>query len=1044
MSGKPAAKENTSSSSFGVPSSSSSTNNAQDRSKNGGMKRKRSGWLEQPAFLDASATVSASIFGARRLPELKSLYRSFSKTKKADKRQHNAISGTTDKEDNNVVDPVTKNPRVNNNVAKQRSDQFLLSGGGKTSSRHLRRRTTNLNSRKRHRYPSGHKLSPSSSSSQTVENAIDQEEDKSSASLELNQEQQRDGETHDPPTEMKNTMARKKTRKAKRSNRSTLCAAHYDWQAFINDDQRRQQQRQDDNMEKSRILMDKETKDSLPSSAVIHSKPHQKQLQLQLQPVQWMTTHLWHAKRFHMEDLWGWKVPLVHTNRGARAILRLTTPSVAQTKQQKQQQQQQQQDPPKSWIQDVSWQSQPLVVRARQLEILVTAMQRLCPGLLDSPSHHHPNTLLCGSSIGEGVLYGIDEFPRGAIGPAMWRIVYTDEPSSPQPQPLNCKNMATGMWEFHVWMHPSIRKMVRRCLEQLVPQYTQQLECLGNLPGGMSRLSLRGAHATATVCQVLSPSSASSGSKEKSHCPLHWDWDKLFETVGASDDADHDHESYQNIMSQLPHGAMFSVQVQLNEEEAKAIDPSPSTSARTANSKDALAEYISLIQTTIGQWDPTQASETDLQYPRQMSVFHPDSSRVLLVWQRPRDPGTCPSNQAVCGWDIICSPQLGTQLWHTITSSSCKLIACPIGIVEHAHLLLECHPPLPLFPRDYVDTVQGQLYWQGTTTPLGHTDSVTRNEWHTVRRLWEGGWGRLRMPKKVSNGSATNNQKELKRLNWETLMLWNDESSAGKDDTNKDDQSDEEKPSDDASEPTDDLEEEEYHEEPSVVVVRGSFGQPFCDALAACGTMASLKTAPSSEEEVTSSQPRRRRKHRRVRPRTEMAYAMPLSKERGNQFSAMCQTLRQSLTLPAVLFCHITLPGPGTIVPGSPLFAGVHTTTVAAASGMRNIDQNNNNEPEEEEKDEPFLIGVTTAGGFSYSRGCCHGVGILGAARLLQALEQSATVSGRRGTLRFAAIAQQEPRTTQRHVQEIQLLVTLQNGPPGTEVQRSATLSLIL
>jgi hypothetical protein len=1026
---KPAANENTSSSSIGVPSSRSSTNNAQDRS-NGGMKRKRSGWLEQPAFLDASAAVSASIFGARRLPELKSLYCSFPKKQKH-KSQHNIKSGTTDKEEN-AVDPVTKNQRVDNNVISQQGkDQFLFSGGGKTSSRHLRRRTTNLNSRKRHRYPTGHKLPPPlpSSSSQAGETVVGLEGVKFGASIVLNKEQQRDEETRDPPTEMKNIMAEKKTRKAKRSNRSTLCAPHYAWQAF-SDDQR--QQHQDDNIQKSRILMDEETKDRLPSSPVIQSNEQQQQL-----PVQWMTTHLWHTKRFHMEDLWGWKVPLVHTNRGARAILRLTTPSVTQTK--LQEQQQQQLDPPKCWIQDVSWQSQPLVVRARQLENLVTAIQRFCPDMLDSPSHD-PNALLCGSSIGEGVLYGIDEFPRGAIGPAMWRILYTQEPSSPQLQPSNGKNMATGMWEFHVWMHPSIRTMVLRCIEQLVQHYPQQLECLGNLPGGMSLLSLRGAHATATVCQVLLPSSLALGSNKAQRCPFHWDWDTLFETVGASDDDDHDHESYHNIMSQLPHGAVFSVQVQLNKEEAKVMDPSRLTSTRTANNKDAVVEYISSIQTTIGQWDPAQASKISSLYPQQMSVFCPDSSRVLLVWQRPRDPGTCPPNQAVCGWDILCSPQLGTKLWHTITSSSSKLLTCPIGIVEHAHLLLECHPPLPLFPRDYVDTAQGQSYWRGTTSPIGHTDTGTRNEWHTVRRLWEGGWGRLRMPKKRSNGSATNNQKELKRLSWDSILPRNDEGSAEKVETNHDDESLDEKPSDIVSERTDDLEEEEEedHEEMSVVVVRGSFGQPFCDALAACGTMASVSPALSSEE-VESPQPRRRRKHRRVRPRTEIAYAMPLSKKQANQFSVMCRTLRYSLTLPAVLFCHITMPGPGKILPGSQLFAGVHITTVAA-SGMKTIHKNN--EPEKE-KDEPFLIGLTTAGGFSNSRGCCHGVGIVGAARLLHALEQSVNVTRRR-TMRFAAIERPEPRTTQHDRQEIQLLVTLRNGAPGTEVQRSATLSLIL
>ena len=132
----------------------------------------------KPQFLATSATVSVPTFGARRLDEVQDLW---------------------------------------DKVGGPKSDQLLPpSDSRRTSSRHLRRRATSHNPRKRHRYPS---------------------------------------DAPEPAT------VESTSRKAKR---------------------RRQ-------------LMD----GRLP-------------------------THLWYAKRFHMAKLWnGWSLPLLHTNRGCGAALRL-------------------------------------------------------------------------------------------------------------------------------------------------------------------------------------------------------------------------------------------------------------------------------------------------------------------------------------------------------------------------------------------------------------------------------------------------------------------------------------------------------------------------------------------------------------------------------------------------------------------------------------------------------------------------------------------------------------------------------------------------
>jgi len=39
----------------------------------------------------------------------------------------------------------------------------------------------------------------------------------------------------------------------------------------------------------------------------------------------WLETHIWHAKRFHMTELWGYKIPNYANDRGVRAAYRDAT-----------------------------------------------------------------------------------------------------------------------------------------------------------------------------------------------------------------------------------------------------------------------------------------------------------------------------------------------------------------------------------------------------------------------------------------------------------------------------------------------------------------------------------------------------------------------------------------------------------------------------------------------------------------------------------------------------------------------------------------------
>jgi hypothetical protein len=796
-------------------------------------KRRKLAWGDLPTFLDASASVSASIFGARRLPELKSLYQE-------QQQQASKVKATADP-----------------------PEQCFLSSGGKTSARHLRRRITSMHRRIRHRFPTGRK--PTIQSSMTREDELEG-----------------DATTATTATTTTAEKVKSTTRRARRNNRAILCSEHFGWQRTPTEEH---------------MNKDTTTANHSNNNNVIHY---------------WMTTHLWHTKRFHIDSLWGWKVPLVHNNRGARASLRLS-----QTK---------------AWVQDVSWRTQPIDVRSTSFPLLLQAMSRICPNIAQSKA------VLSGSQVGQGVVHHVDQFPNGAIGPASWRIF---------PQ-KNAAGSIKAEWVFQLLgVHPSIRSTILECLGTLSKQHAE-LTIVGQVNGGRSCLQLRGVNATETLRKVLAP--------KATDALQSWEWNWKWTTVGDDQASGSD---------TLPRGAIFSVQVDLTASTTDTGNEIPAPA--TWSNPEAAAKHVKSVQDAISNWDPSRP-----EYDEHSSLGDAiTKDTVLLIFQKPREPDhNCVANQAICGWDIICSPDLAKDIWNLLVVVN---EVFPIGIVEEAQLMLECQPPVPLFPRDYVDTEESKKYWSGTDP-----------DWKRVRQLWQGGWGRLPVDKEPAAWSP---------LSFNDLILI-PEVVATKDDTD----TDETKPD---SEPL----------EQRVVVVRGAFGQPFCDALGGCAKM-----APTPDDQSSKPKPPTRRKRRRTRHPTQLVSAMPLSNDQAQEFTETCRLLQTSLTLPAVLLCHVQVSGPGTILPGARLL-------------FRNNGDGDDKPTSLVPSSAP--LGIVTAGGFSPARGSCHGVGIVGAARLLEVLASAAV--GEEKQKRGAVIVRNLNGT-----RDIQLLVTIKDGTS----EYSGTLSL--
>jgi Ribonucleases P/MRP protein subunit POP1 len=263
---------------------------------------------------------------------------------------------------------------------------------------------------------------------------------------------------------------------------------------------------------------------------------------------------------------------------------------------------------------------------------------------------------------------------------------------------------------------------------------------------------------------------------------------------------------------------------------------------------------------------------------------------------RPRDPSQTLTNWVACGLDVFCAPALAKLLFLSLILGG----ACPIGISEEALLATECDPPLPVFPRDFPDTAEGMAYWYKPSF-----------QWYCIRSHWEGGEGRI----SIANDGLTCPPAVQDVLL--TNISTDDDVFGGA----------------------------------GVVVVRGTFGDPFLAALSGCA-IPPLASAGTSQ----------RRKRRCTGSGALYVEAQRISAKDFASHQEMCDSLLQALSLPAVLLCHVQATEKGSLVPGTALFVV---------------------------GDDDGILGYMSSGAFSPSRGRYHGLAVVRAAQFLQAVVDS-------------------------------------------------------
>ncbi|XP_076063653.1 POP1 ribonuclease P/MRP subunit [Oratosquilla oratoria] len=142
----------------------------------------------------------------------------------------------------------------------------------------------------------------------------------------------------------------------------------------------------------------------------------------------WLETHIWHAKRFHIKEKWGYKVPQSSTNKGHRAAIRAATK--------------------RCLLQDISYSC---CVEVEGPEgVLVEHFSKVV-------SPHDLAALICpdvksGKHWVKLTLYNVGQHPYGALGcvDVIWAPV--------------CADGARTLW---LWSHPSAYNDIKNFLMEL-------------------------------------------------------------------------------------------------------------------------------------------------------------------------------------------------------------------------------------------------------------------------------------------------------------------------------------------------------------------------------------------------------------------------------------------------------------------------------------------------------------------------------------------------------------------------------------------------
>lgn len=291
------------------------------------------------------------------------------------------------------------------------------------------------------------------------------------------------------------------------------------------------------------------------------------------------------------------------------------------------------------------------------------------------------------------------------------------------------------------------------------------------------------------------------------------------------------------------------------------------------------------------------------------------------------------TNISASGWDIWCHPDITNELFLALNHYG---QACAIGIIEASTLIMDSSLHQPLWPRDFPDTYIGNHYWTN--------DNL---EWKILRYCIEEGMhgGRIHtvlsrlMDKKYR--ILVNHNDERKDVDnisqrWKHHKIYWQLLNASCDKEIQDDKR-------------------------LITVIRGQYIAPFVNALSKWCPEDILKLHSIAEKNLV-----KRRNRRKISGRNKFLTVPPLHKQSHDNQKKICFTLLSSLSIAALLRCHIVIDGKGKVSPAMSIVPY----------------------GDDEEENSDNVLGFVTSGMFSQSHGYYHGVGFISSNKFLSELSK--------------------------------------------------------
>ena len=615
----------------------------------------------------------------------------------------------------------------------------------------------------------------------------------------------------------------------------------------------------------------------------------------------------------------------------------------------------------KSTIQDATWTlgGRAIVIDATDRDALLDIVERICGG---SRMHSAPflreERVVRGWEVGYGLVHDLDlaSFPGGVVGPASF--LFGDN--------------AKGCF-VRIGVEGSIWNRVERIIRDIVLEFRREggVECAYS-GDATTLIRVRGLQATQVIVQSLKLKIHAHGAHAQSGNGgvALLDWDSRLSVSTTSSD----------LHTSLRHGTAIRVrfdgvhtQLSRNGDDLQEQQQQQSTSG-------SILEHVDVVQ--------GQAIEEERSV---LNVPHLQENELILISQAPNpvDNGTLSQNSAVSGWDILCPPALTSAIFTALNNTGG---ACAIGFIEHSCCNMEAEPPLPVWPRDFPDTDTGADYW-----------SSENNEWKMMRYCIEEGLagGRIktvlnRLLKKCTDKDSEDGEDKITKIHSVSQKLsqpsidWSGLESGS------------------SSGETDD------GESKPIVVVRSGFTAPFVQALNGFGQHY-FNHAIVSPGDATGKQKGRRRPRRKVRGRDDTIMLPPVEEHLLAVQQQGCSSLLNSLSIPALMRCHLTVEGKGAFCPGM-------------AITCNDIDSQDGDDDNSLEESSNHHLGYVISGGFSQSRGKFHGVGIISSRRFLELLK-----GGEHG--RFLLVKRQNQTTV-----AVKVTTKYSDAESGTAITASLTI----